>query len=365
MGFKLPNGNDLSAEQLDILNLPTKNSYVLKGAPGTGKTVMAIYRAAQIARNHKVLLLVYNRPLMQFLSSATNGDAFKKCLVSTYHQWLSNFYFDEFKANYPKISEFEPDWNKIKSDCILLGKKYKHTVIDEAQDFPIELISILQKLSESITCFVDPNQAIEPGKTGTYDLIKTLCLETPYTLTRNFRNTKQIRDLSALYCKIDKPAVAHGAGKKPVIICCRDYEDQTKKMCRIILQNKQKSIGVIVNPRSVNVTADNLQKEVGTEVDVQYYKNNKDNTLNFENQEGVRVVTYGTMKGLEFDMVLLPRFEKVRSTGDITTDANRIYVALTRAITELYIFYFDRNIYPGWIDTFGPLKNNPQLLDWK
>ena len=365
MVFKLPNGSDLSAEQLDIINLPTKNSYVIQGAPGTGKTVMAIYRAAQLARNHKVLLLVYNRPLMLFLSTATKGDNFKKCLVSTYHQWLSDFYFDEFKTNYPKFAGYEPDWSKIKSDCLLLGKKYKHIIIDEAQDFPIELISILHKLSESITCFVDPNQAIEPGKTGIVDFIKTLCIEAPYTLTRNFRNTKQIRDLSVLYCTKGNPSKAYDIGKKPALIRCNEYEDQTKKMCRIILQNKQKSIGVIVNYENINKTVAELQKEVGTEVDVQYYKSNKDNTLDFENQDGVRIVTYGTMKGLEFDMVLLPRFEKVKSTGDETTDINRIYVATTRAISELFIFYFNKTITPKWIDTFSPLVNNPQMLDWK
>lgn len=32
MGFKLPNGSDLNAEQLDIINLPTTKDWVIKGA---------------------------------------------------------------------------------------------------------------------------------------------------------------------------------------------------------------------------------------------------------------------------------------------------------------------------------------------
>lgn len=53
MGFKLPNGGDLSEEQLDIINLPTTKDWVIKGAPGTGKTVMAIYRAGQASQASK------------------------------------------------------------------------------------------------------------------------------------------------------------------------------------------------------------------------------------------------------------------------------------------------------------------------
>lgn len=50
MAFRLPNGSDLSFEQTDIINLPITKNWVIKGDPGTGKTVMAIYRAAQVAR---------------------------------------------------------------------------------------------------------------------------------------------------------------------------------------------------------------------------------------------------------------------------------------------------------------------------
>lgn len=70
MGFRLPNGSDLSEEQLDIINLPTTKDWLIKGAPGTGKTVMAIYRAgqaSQVSKGKPVLMLVYNNPLMRYL----------------------------------------------------------------------------------------------------------------------------------------------------------------------------------------------------------------------------------------------------------------------------------------------------------
>lgn len=53
----LPRDRDLTKEQLPIISLPIDEDYVIVGGPGTGKTVMAVYRAGMM-RNKKVLLLV-------------------------------------------------------------------------------------------------------------------------------------------------------------------------------------------------------------------------------------------------------------------------------------------------------------------
>ena len=201
MGFRLPNGGDLSEEQLDIINLPTTKDWVIKGAPGTGKTVMAIYRAGQASHSSKgkpVLMLVYNNPLMRFLSTAVQGNYYRNVQVQTYHQWVNDIYSEYSLGKIPKDGN-DHDWTAIASDLSRIKKKYAHVIIDEAQDFPIELLKILKKLSDHMTCFIDPNQAIEIGKTDTYGAIKALCVESPYKLTKNFRNTKGISAIQNLF----------------------------------------------------------------------------------------------------------------------------------------------------------------------
>ena len=37
MSFQLPNGNEFTIEQLDIINLPINEGWVIKGGPGTEK----------------------------------------------------------------------------------------------------------------------------------------------------------------------------------------------------------------------------------------------------------------------------------------------------------------------------------------
>lgn len=368
MGFKLPNGSDLSEEQLDIINLPITKDWVIKGAPGTGKTVMAIYRAgqaSQVSKGKSVLILVYNKPLMGFLSTAVRGNYYKNVKVLTYHQWLYDIYKDYSLGSVPKEDD-DHDWVAIAYALSGIGKKYAHVIIDEAQDFPIELLKILKKISDHMTCFIDPNQAIEIGKTDTFDAIKTLCVEAPYKLTRNFRNTKPIRDLSALYCKEGEPAPSDTPGKKPVIIKCAsgNFDDQNKKMVDIINRNKEKNIGIIVNPKSQNPTYNALKELLSSDVIIQMHKPMTKHEIDF-NKPGVKILSYGTMKGLEFDLVLLPMFDKIEMKDGGVVDANRAYVAVSRPVNELYLFYWSEKPSVGKINTMTALTRHRELLEWR
>ena len=368
MGFKLPNGSDLSEEQLDIINLQPTKDWVIKGAPGTGKTVMAIYRAgmaSQASKGKPVLMLVYNNPLMRFLSTAVQGNYYKNVEVLTYHQWINDMYSEYGLGSVPK-NDSEHDWNRVTSDLSRIGKKYAHVIIDEAQDFPIELLKLLKKVSDHMTCFIDPNQAIEVGKTDTYSAIKTLCVEAPYKLTRNFRNTKPIRDLSALYCKDGEPAPSITPGKKPVAVKCKsgDFDDQNQKMVSIIKKNKEKNIGIIVNPKALNNTFNSMRKMLPSDVIVQMHKPMTTNRIDFD-KPGVKILSYGTMKGLEFDIVMLPMFDKIEMKDGGIVDANRAYVATSRPIEELYIYYWSERPSSGKINTMTAITTHRNLLEWK
>lgn len=367
MGFKLPNGQDLSVEQMDIINLPPTRDWLISGAPGTGKTVMAIYRAGQVGQMHKdrtVLMLVYNRPLRDYLASAVQGNYFENVEIQTYHQWVYDLYKEHNWGRVPRTDEDGLDWASITRRITGLGRHYVHIIIDEAQDFPVELLELLHNVAERMTCFIDPNQAIELGKTGTYDVLRTMCVESPYTLTRNFRNTQPIRDLSVLYCKDGEPAPTEVPGRKPMMIkFAGNFDAQSKAMANIINRNREKNIGIIVQPKSMNVTY-NTMDQLLDGVNIQMYKPKTSNYIDFD-EPGVKILSYGTMKGLEFDIVLIPLFDKIPLTDGGTVDANRIYVAITRACEELYMFYWKESPSAGKVDTMSPLRTHRDLVEWR
>jgi hypothetical protein len=133
MGFKLPNGSKLSLEQLEIINLDFQRDWLIQGTPGTGKTVMAIYRsvmAADYYTGKKVLLLVYNKPLMSFLKTAVNNTCPKNVEVHTYHQWLNNIYHEYRLGAVPSNGgSFNINWDRVRNDLAWLGKQYAHIIL--------------------------------------------------------------------------------------------------------------------------------------------------------------------------------------------------------------------------------------------
>ncbi len=363
MAFDLPDYSSLTPQQVDMVNLPTNQNFVIKGSPGTGKTVVALYRAAQMRRK-KVLLLVYNRPLMMYLQSAIEELDLDNCEVSTYHSWIANFYQEEFGSSVPMLDKYVHNWLKIINDCRNVRAKYDHIIIDEAQDFPKELLRLLNKVGKNVTCFIDSNQAITAGMTGVVDVIESFCVEAPQTLEFNYRNTKEIAAVAKLYWNKDGfyARARREGNRKPTLVHVDDYDEQTDAICEIVRDNLDASIGVFVNNKSLNITYDNLSNELDGEVDVQMYKSMGHNDIDF-NSDGVKILSYGTVKGLEFDIVILAAFDRVKTTDDAVADQNRAYVATSRAKNDLYICYFNESCNTvKYADTMSAIVKNRQHL---
>ena len=367
MGFIIPDYASLDPEQKEILNLNVSKNWVIQGGPGTGKTVLAIYRAAQLAKYGKTVLLVYNRPLKLFLAEAVDS---KGCEVKTYNEWVTDAYKNYLgRKKVPRISgkRGQLDYAQVEKDLYNVGEKYLHAIFDEAQDCPFELLRTVERMSKNITCFVDPNQEILPGKLESLDMIKTLCVEAQYPLTRNFRNTKQVRDASAIFCRGAQPAIAFFNGPKPELIefPSRDYEDLTDFICDFCEDHIGDTIGIITDYNSVSNLYDDLEPRLSDTMPVQMFKTMKKTDFDFE-QSGVQIFSFGTMKGLEFDHVIIARIEAVHTSNDEDIDFNRLYVAMSRPRQQLIVTYFYDDPNPGkWIDPFDTINDNPDVFEWE
>lgn len=369
-GFKLPAWRSLSPEQEKIVTLPYDEDYVVKGSPGTGKTVMALYRAATISRreNYRVNILVYNRPLMMYMKEALIGDStFENVNICTYHTWIREFYKQQFDKEPPMLDKYEPDWERILYEVQKIPNRISYMIIDEAQDFPIELMKVIKYVSKYITCFIDPNQAIVPGKTQVADALIAMAVECPYTLKKNYRNTKEIAELSKLYWngegKFAEPD-PRKQGTKPWMVKCIDFDDQLNTICSYIRDNLALNIGVLTNGKSLKNVYEHLSNELEGEIDVQVFKTQSSITNLDFSKRGVKIFSYGTMKGLEFDLVLIMRWEGMKSTGSIEADNNRAYVAITRASNDLKIMYYNTRSVNGNADIMPPIVKNENLCTW-
>lgn len=387
MSFKLPDMSELSIEQSNIINSPTNSNLVVVGGPGTGKSVLSVLRAKQIVENNhraKVLLLSYNRPLMLLMRKYVKDHKIPRCQVSTYHQWLADFHQDEYGEPYPRIDNnndqdntYNPNWILININSLINKSRfssfYDHIILDEAQDFPIKLINLLKLVTNNLTCFIDTNQTTGKDQISVHELLETLELKDHYTIIRNYRNTREINAVASLYKTEPTNIRSYSNGIKPILIEIYNFNDSNdydynlsnQKIYEIIIDNPDKSIGIITNKSGSQYRLRRYleDKLIGLRK-VEYYYENKNYNLDF-NTKAVKLLTYGTVKGLEFDIVILPRFESITSVKDKTLDNNRIHIALSRAKSELYILYSKNHTSGNNVDTFSPINRNPHLFEWR
>jgi len=125
--LNFPRWEELSDdEQKPIYNLPLDRTYIVTGGPGTGKTILAIHRAARLRKRYgekaKIKFLVFNKPLMLYLrqalvetglTNADDDDNNSACTAQTWHSWFYKFYYNKTKRKVPEIVDYEPDWGKV------------------------------------------------------------------------------------------------------------------------------------------------------------------------------------------------------------------------------------------------------------
>lgn len=223
--------------------------------------------------------------------------------------------------------------------------KFKHIVIDEGQDLTALEISVLADLSghDSITIVGDVSQSILPGR-GLTDWKQTAgaCFKGKVrtaTLTLSYRTTSEIVNFSNSVLRskhfsgaLAKPVLR--SGELPRLIKTTTTEEQHKAITTILRETKDRGHNnVAVIARSVT-DAQSLYNALKTQgVVVTLLQDGSD-----EYEGGVQVMPVYLSKGLEFDAVIIVDADDDRYP-DRELDAKLLYVALTRAMHELYVLH--------------------------
>lgn len=316
--LKLPLITELTLGQQSALNEPL--AIAVTGGPGTGKSVVSVWRHV---RNYDLgktsLLLTYTKTLEQYLSLAC-GDQNAEATTN-----VAGTYF----------------WTTHEMQA------YDEIIIDEAQDVEKDRYETIQEYAEIVSYGADDQQSLWPERLTTErELEEIFPNNRHYSLDENFRNTYEImRFVRCVFPNrrirqhlIDTLLQKERTGPKPYVIIVK--QDESKEHAAILevinqFAGDSHNIGILVPFKSHVDRYSNMLSEA--KVTHSWYYNEEGKEVG--EIENVHITPFRSCKGIEFDTVVIPNFSRMKwyiENKDVVSE-NDYYVALTRTKRNLYL----------------------------
>lgn len=323
--FRLPTIDQLTLPQQAALN--ETEQIALSGGPGTGKSVVSLYRHLTNHLNgYKSLLLTYTTTLAKYLSECCFLQN-KKAAENVHSAY----------AGCPKSSE-----------------KFYEIIIDEAQDLDDEYYERISNFN--ISYGADDSQILYPDHSSSKNELKNRFPNNiDYVLDKNFRSTFAIMQFARIaFPKAYIPqntleALKSNPGEKPTLIVTEgnpSFDTEAKKT----LNNAIKQIIETFNSDTHNIAILLPFKTSVKKYHEELIDMNISHSWYFEDEQvfpngcteidNIHITTFKSAKGLEFDTVLVPDFgsKEYLCNNYKVVNWEDFYVAITRARSNLYLF---------------------------
>lgn len=350
--MRLPTWDELSSvkEQLDVLEFPLGRSLFVVGPPGSGKTVLAMYRARQVAEfeaertraGSEVAIITFNRMLRRLLALINESEV----EIYTMQRYIWHHYWSRTREEPPRheYDRFSYVWNdmltRLEDTCE--RPETTHLVIDEAQDLPQDFFTyIYQYASRTMTVFADEDQALRPNQTTLEDIQAATGLADPIILQQNHRNTPDIARLAEHFHRGRLPVATvlrQSSNGLPCLVRSQSLE-HTVILISNWCKNRGGSIGVIVNRNDTGSALHSKLAEYLPKTRIDIYRND------LKNEESINITTPGvtilnkkSVKGQEFDTVFVLELEDFIPCAD-DAQHRAMYMMCTRARDHLFLVY--------------------------
>jgi len=340
----------LTEEQKSIIRKISRepSNLFVKGPPGSGKTLISLYTILNMVQNQvtKPLILIYNHSLYGYLNSS-----FKELGLTDNITIATKDKFFWSLAREHKVhtngASYEDKYDALLSE--LLEKPLKNqwdiAVVDEVQDLNKKEWKLLKKIASRITSMGDFNQKMYRTDLEEEDVSTACVVEKLFDI---FRFSKNIAKVAGKFSRDKSSEDGSGLERKVIKIDQKQVQlidteagREAKEISEIIttVRQQQGSIGLICPSKKQLVR---MAEELNAlDIDVTYYKENKDLGRHDFTSTQPLLITCFSAKGLEFENVIVFGFyqdnyfvQNFRREDRLT---EMLYVSLTRANTGLYV----------------------------
>ena len=333
--FELPTITELTEDQQ--MALDDTNSIAISGGAGTGKTVVSLWRHIQNMEtlNRYSVLVTYTKTLGFYLSMSIRA-------IENQNKYQSeNIQPPSSQVFILKTFPFTKNW------------KVYEIIIDEAQDLTFDKLEEIKNYGENISYGADFNQNLYMGRVTEDEIQNLFPQNIHYNLQQNFRNSYYILNfvkgvLPDFYIPqntLDE-LEEEKLGIKPMLfITNNDFEKEMEKILEIINQFKSETHNIAIllpfgdNRYDFEQSVDKYYNKLSNKgIDCsKYYNEIRTDNIEIKN---IHITTFKSIKGLEFDTILIPQLNKLTDNikNAYTVNKEDYYVAFTRAKTNLYLF---------------------------
>ena len=154
-----------------VRNARTKNEksvIIIKGGPGTGKTVIALHILAEIAKskiNRSVFFSTKSKPLLEGIKNRLGRGSDAKLLFTNLNQFIPS-----------RVEENSVDVLII-DEAHRIGKSSNHQYTKAIDRTDLQQVETLIRASKTSVFFIDDKQVIRNAEIGSSDLIKQYAIK--------------------------------------------------------------------------------------------------------------------------------------------------------------------------------------------
>ena len=222
-------------------------------------------------------------------------------------------------------------------------QKYRHVVIDEAQDFGEFNYAILKEVFEGSTfsIFGDLAQSIYDYRSiDNWDKVNSIMFNNTAELVlfkKSYRTTRQIMNIAdrvAESINLNKSDLVLREGPPVTFTKPNNKIEYIGNKIKALKSKGYKTIAVISKTDEISKKLNNELKQSG--IDIPNITLEDDLT---DNKYNICTISNQLAKGLEFDAVIINGADESIYNSNSTLDMKLLYVAITRALHELDIIY--------------------------
>lgn len=218
-------------------------------------------------------------------------------------------------------------------------KYIKHVLIDEMQDYTSIQYEIIKSLFNcNMTILGDINQVIDRRDDTVLDSLEFIFKKNVNVIKmmKSFRSTFQISEFCKRICKISDVESFERQGKEPTVEAVENYSEMVTVIEKKISELDFKDINTVAVICKTAIQANRFFDSLDEENARNYYLMNDDNA---KFKEGILITNSYLVKGLEFDVVIIPQVTKENYQTEV--DRQILYIAGTRALHDLQIYYYN------------------------